>query len=93
MIWQFAAVIAASFVYIAAKAFQQLNVMHDCRSLVPVFSCVMSICEVGLIGNIALKVVAGGWVGIVLTVAAMSLGASCGALLAMELHQRMRGRR
>lgn len=93
MILQFISVSVISFVFIGAKAFQQLNVMHDCRRLVPGFTAIMVICEVALIGNIAMEVTTDGWDGLALTMIAMTIGSSAGALLSMTLHKRMRNRK
>jgi len=87
---QFLAVLLASFVYVAAKAFQQLNVVHDYYKLVPVVSVVMAVCEVGLGGNIAIRAVGADLWGLAFTVLAMSFGASAGAISSMVLHKRMR---
>jgi hypothetical protein len=85
-------VAAASFVYIAAKAFQQLNVVHGCYRMVVPCTAVMAVCEVAVIGNIAVEAVTGTWAGLALTVAAMTVGSSAGAMVSMWLHGRIRGR-
>ena len=84
-------VVLASFVYIAAKAFQQLNVVHDYKLLVPGTTFVMAVCEVGIVGNIAIQATGGSWAALAFTVAAMTIGSSLGALAAMSIHKRMRG--
>ena len=90
MVWQFLGIYLASFAYVAAKAFQQLNVMHDYRKLVPVFSLAMGICEVILAGNIAIRAVGEDVWGLVITVLVMAAGGSTGTLTSMVLHKRMR---
>ena len=90
MIWQFLGIYLASFLYVAAKAFQQLNVMYDYRKLVPIFSLMMGICEVILAGNIAIKAVGSDVWGLVITTLVMAAGGSTGTLISMVLHKRMR---
>lgn len=92
MILQALAITAVSFIYIAAKAFQQLNVVHDCRRLVPVFTFIMVLCEVGLVGNIAVQATDGSMTGLAVTTVAMTVGSAAGALVSMSLHKRMRNR-
>ena len=92
MILQALAITAVSFAYIAAKAFQQLNVVHDYRGLVPVFTFIMVLCEVGLVGNIAVQAIDGSIMGLVVTIVAMTVGSAAGAIVSMSLHKRMRNR-
>jgi len=87
----FLGIVAASFVYIAAKAFQQLNVVHDYRLLVLPTTFVMAVCEVAIVGNIAVQATAGSWADMALTILAMTAGSSAGAVASMILHKRMRG--
>ncbi len=89
-VWPFLAVTLASFIAIGAKAFQQLNVVHDYRRLIPLVSAVMAICEVGIAGNIAVHAVGADFWALGFTVVAMVIGASSGALTSMALHKRMR---
>jgi hypothetical protein len=89
-VFPFLAVVLASFISVAAKAFQQLNVVHDYKRLVPVVSVVMAACEVGLGGNIAIRAVEADLWGLGFTVVAMAGGASAGAITSMVLHKRMR---
>ncbi len=87
---QFLGVALAAYIAVAAKAFQQLNVIHDYRKLVPVFSLIMGTCEVVLAGNIAIRAVGADIWGLVFTILAMALGGASGALTSMALHKRMR---
>ncbi len=89
---QFVGIAFATFIAVAAKAFQQLNVMHDVRSLVPAMTFIMATCEVIIIGNIAVEVTSGTTLGVVVTVFAMTLGGATGALSSMSLHKRLRAR-
>jgi len=73
----------ASFAFIALKAGQQLNVVHDKFLWVVPTSMLMAVCEVSVIANIARA----GWGWIVLPI---GLGSGLGAVFAMYLHRRMR---
>ncbi|KKL53229.1 hypothetical protein LCGC14_2277520 [marine sediment metagenome] len=86
----FLLILITSFAYIGTKAFQQLNVMHDYRKLVPLCTTIMVFCEVMIFGNIAVEAVEGDIWGLTFTIVAMSVGASSGALLSMTMHKRMR---
>jgi hypothetical protein len=72
-----------SFGYVALKAFQQLNVVHDDRGFVLVTSLVMGICEVYLIGSYV-RNGAGLLIGI-----ASGVGAGLGCLTSMALRKRL----
>lgn len=87
---QFVFVALASLVYIFAKAFQQLNVVHGYEKAVPLTTAAMAGCEIGVIGNIALVTVQGAWLDIGLTFVAMTAGSTAGAIMAMRFHGRMR---
>lgn len=80
----FLLVFAASFTFIALRAFQQLNVVHDRRAMVVPTSLAMAFCEVYLIGTIAL--VGMDW----RLVAMMGLGGGSGSICSMYLHRRIR---
>ncbi len=89
-IFQFFSVAIAYFVYVAAKATQQLNVVYDCKRLIPAVSMVMAICDVVIMGNIAVEAVAFDVKGLVLIIFAMALGGTSGSLAAMAWHKKMR---
>lgn len=78
----FLASFLASMLYVAAKALQQLNVVHGLRAWVMPLSLVMGVLEVGIVllvvkaDTLLLGLVNG-------------LGAGFGALLAMRFHQRV----
>jgi hypothetical protein len=72
----------ASFCFIALKALQQRQVVHDQYLLIVPTSVLMAVCEVYVIHNIAVK----GW-GVPL-VLAVGLGSGLGCLSAMLLHRR-----
>jgi len=81
----------ASFLYVALKATQQLNVMdHLVWRITPV-SIGMGLCEVFIIGTISYKTIEGAgfwpmfWLGI-----SLGLGGAVGAILAMNFHRRVR---
>lgn len=90
---QLAAVCAFSYVYIAAKAFQQLNVMHGYEHLVPAVTFIMAVCEVGVVGAIAYETMKGTFSGLAGLVVVMTIGSSLGAITSMRLHKRLRNRR
>jgi predicted permease len=73
----------ASFVFVALKAFQQLNVVHDQYWFVVPTSMLMAACEVYVIATIVLT----GWGWVVLWV---GLGAGLGCLFSMLAHKRIR---
>jgi len=87
----FLGIVVASYIFIAAKAFQQLNVVHDYKLLVGPTTCMMAVCEVTLIGNIAIQATEGSWITIASTILAMTVGSWAGAVTSMILHKRMRG--
>lgn len=87
----FLGIALASFVYIAAKAFQQLNVVHDYMLMVWPTTFVMAACEVAIVSNIAVQAYDASMWGIAATIAAMTLGSGSGAITSMILHKRMRG--
>jgi prenyltransferase beta subunit len=87
---QYIALCLTSFLYIFAKAFQQLNVVYGHKLAVPPMTMVMAACEIFIGGNIAVEAVQGSWVGIGWTFIAMSAGSSAGALAAMHYHEKMR---
>lgn len=78
-----AAAFFASFVFVALKAFQQLNVVHDQYLFVMPTSLLMACCEVFVIVSVAQV----GWGWIVLYI---GLGAGLGAMFSMYLHKRVR---
>lgn len=77
----------ASFVMVALKAFQQLNVMHDQRAWVVPTSFGMAACECVVVVTYARH-------GFdVWLVATTGLGAAAGCLLSMMVHKWLRNRR
>ncbi len=88
---QFLSVAVAYFIYVAAKATQQLNVVHDCKRMIPLVSVIMAVCDVVIMGNIAVEAVALDVQGLVLIIVAMALGGTSGSLVAMRFHKRIRG--
>lgn len=80
------AAFVASFLLVAAKAFQQLNVVHDERWLIMPTSMWMAGCELLLWSYAASK----GWDWILWL--AIGLGAGFGCLISMHIHKRMRKR-
>ena len=83
----FLAAFVASFCFVALKAFQQLNVVHDQYWLVVPTSVLMAVCEVYVVANIASL----GWhIPLVLSV---GFGSGLGCVASMLLHKRMRARK
>lgn len=79
----FLAAFFASFCFVALKAFQQLNVVHDQYWLVVPTSVLMAVCEVYVVANIASL----GWhVPLVLSV---GTGSGLGCVASMFLHKRL----
>lgn len=74
----------ASFAFIALRAFQQLNVMHNRAKWVVPTSTLMAITEV----TIVLNMVQQGWWSWI----PMGIGGGAGCLFAMYLHERLRGK-
>lgn len=89
---QFLMVLLAYFLFVAAKATQQLNVVHDCKRLIPAVSVIMAVCDVFVMGNIAIEAVSMDLWGLGTVVVAMAIGGSVGSIIAMEWHKRMRSR-
>ena len=81
----FAQLAANSFVFVALKAVQQLNVMHDEVYWIAPVSALLAIAEVSLL----LATVITGWWSWV----PMCVGGSLGCLGAMAFHRRMRARK
>lgn len=73
---------AASFLMIAAKAFQQLNVVHDRYCAVLPTSALLAAMEVFII----VGVVRTGWIAI----PSMALGGGLGCMFSMWLHKKIR---
>jgi hypothetical protein len=72
----------ASFIFVALKAFQQLNVMHDRTKWVLPTSMLMACMEVSII----IGAISNGWRAAI----PMGIGGGLGCLAAMRLHKRMR---
>lgn len=75
-------IFTATFCFIALKAFQQLNVVHNNRWFVLPTSVLMACFEVIVIYKVAHE----GYAAIL----PMGLGGGFGCLAAMEIHQRLR---
>jgi len=83
-------VFCINLVYIAGKAFQQLNVVHDKKVLVPIVSMLMAFCEVFLWGGAALAVVKGSYADMALYAVTLGISGALGAIISMKLHKVMR---
>lgn len=82
-----------SFIYVALKAFQQLNVVfHRIGWIIPI-SYGMAVCEFFLIGFIAVASIhATTGVDKAILVFQIGSGGAAGAIFSMVLHKRMRGK-
>lgn len=81
---------ALSFVQVAAKAFQQKNVMHDqYRAVIPI-SYLMAVMEVAFIGVSAIEITSNGYEKILPIALAYGTGSWAGCWFAMWLHKRLR---
>lgn len=83
----FLAITAASCAWVASKAAQQINVVRGYERLVPITTAAIAICDVTIIGSVAQQAVTGTWIGLCLTVAAMTVGGSVGALATMRVYR------
>lgn len=82
-----------NFGYIALKAFQQKNVMHDNYVAMLPTSIGMAYCETFIMGTIAVIAVAGnGWIDAAINATAMGLGGGLGSVAATWYHNRLRGK-
>lgn len=81
---------AVSFLYVALKSFQQLNVMHHKILWVWPVSLGMGLCEVFLVGTIAVTAVSEGWLEMSFLGVSLGLGGAVGATLSMILHKKIR---
>lgn len=81
----------AQTTYVFLKAFQQLSVIHDKRKWITPVSILMGLCEVFIMGTIAVVAVAvGGFWPLLILGLSLGLGGGVGALLGMGLHKRLR---
>lgn len=88
---QIAIVAGLYFTFVAAKAFQQLNVMHHKVVLVPVFSIIMGLCEVFIWGGAALTAVHGTFFDMIVYALTLGISGAAGATVSMYIHKWMRG--
>ena len=78
----YAIAFAASFIFVALKSTQQLNVMHRAYWLILPTSMLMAVCEVWVIANAAVQ----GWGWIVLPI---GVGSGLGSMFATYWHGRL----
>jgi len=81
---------AVSFLYVFLKATQQLNVVHHKLLWIWPVSLGMGLCEVFLVGSIAITAYNDGWTEMTVLGASLGTGGAVGAILAMILHKRIR---
>lgn len=82
----YALAFAASFLYIALKAFQQRQVMAAEYLKMPAVSMAMAACEVFIMVNVVKT--ADSTAGLILLAACIGVGASFGSMLGTYLHAR-----
>jgi len=81
----------ASLIYVFLKAIQQLNVVHHKVWWITPISLGMGLAEVFIIGTVSVSAVQGdGFWPLFFLGAALGLGGAAGALVAMNLHRRVR---
>ncbi len=81
-----------NLLYIALKAFQQKNVMHDNYKAMLPTSCAMAMCEVFIMGTVAVLAVSStGFVHTAINAVAMGLGGGIGSITATFYHNKLRG--
>lgn len=81
-------VFALGYVYIFAKAYQQLNVMHYRWAMIPVFSYIMGYIEWGTVGIGVVDVVDNGLHRILVLGFASGTGGWLGSWTALKLFKR-----
>lgn len=81
------------FAKVAARAFQQKNVMHDdFKSVVPV-SYVMAFLEVAFVGVSAIDIISNGYSSVIWVGIAYGTGGWAGCWFAMWLHKKIRAKK
>lgn len=80
----YAVLAATSCIFIALRAFQQLNVQHDRYLWVPPTTVGMALCEVTTVIGVVKN-------GTLWSAVPMAIGGVLGCWFAMWLHKRMRG--
>lgn len=84
------ALFLANFIYIALKAFQQKNVMHDNFPLVIPTSFGMAVCEYFIMGTIAvLAINSQSFIHTAINVSSIGLGGGLGSCCAMWYYKRI----
>lgn len=78
------------FAKVAARAFQQKNVMHDQFAAVVPISYVMAFMEIGFIGISAMSVIENGYLSIIPAAIAYGTGGWMGTWSAIWLHKRLK---
>lgn len=79
-----------SFIYVASKSFQQLNVMHEKFAQIIPTSYFMAYLEIGTLGLAAKAVIDHGWVGFAMSGFFMGTGAWIGSICAIHTHRWLR---
>lgn len=78
------------FAKVAARAFQQKNVMHDqFKSIIPT-SYIMAVLEIGFVGVSAIQTIEHGYSSIIALAFAYGTGGWIGCWFALWLHKRLK---
>jgi uncharacterized membrane protein YfcA len=83
--------LCASYTAVAAKCFQQLNVVHDMRKAAVLTSYVIAFFETIIVGSVATQFVNNGIVGLYLVIP-IGTGGALGVLTSMAIHKHLRKR-
>ncbi|WP_299444664.1 hypothetical protein [uncultured Rhodospira sp.] len=80
-----------TFINVAARAFQQLNVMHSKYAWLFPASLAMAVCEVVKLGVIVIEVSAENWWTLAGVICIMGAAGAAGSSVSMVIHQKLRG--
>ena len=83
-------IFALGYAKVAARAFQQKNVMHDQFLAVVPISYIMAVMEIGFIGISAVTVIEDGYSSIIPAAFAYGTGGWLGTWSAIWLHKRLK---
>lgn len=90
---EYIAMLATSFIYVASKSFQQLNVVHEKILQIIPTSYFMAYLEIGTLGMAAKAIIDHGVTGFALSGFAMGTGAWIGSICAIYIHKWLRKER
>jgi hypothetical protein len=82
----------ASYLAVAAKCFQQLNVVHDMHKAAVLTSFVIAFFEIIIVGSVATQFVNNGIAGLYLVIP-IGTGGALGVLTSMSIHKYLRDKK